>query len=393
MPRQARSEETLELEQLQTLASRLNAWLTQTAYPLWWEQGADHRHGGYHELLGLDGRPIAETPRRARVQSRQSYSYAMAGELGWPGPWREAAPHGLDYLISRYQRGDGEFCTLVSCDGRILDTSRLLYDQAFALLAMAWVYRVLPDRHDLKARAHALLGYIRQGRSHKAGGFVESSARRFMANPHMHLLEAALAWCEVESGTVWDTLADEIVELCLAKFIDREGGFLREFFDENWQPASGDAGHIIEPGHQFEWTWLIERWARMRDDGRAHAAALRLYEAGVRGVDPVRQVAVEELSDDFRMKRPRARLWAQTEHLKAALIMSENLQAEAREQALAQAYGAAVSLWNHLQTPTPGVWRDKVNPDGTFVEEPAPASSFYHIVCCISSLNSALGAL
>ncbi|TWB25999.1 hypothetical protein FBZ91_1477, partial [Nitrospirillum viridazoti] len=34
---------------------------------------------------------------------------------------------------------------------------------------------------------------------------------------------------------------------------------------------------------------------------------------------------------------------------------------------------------------------DRLNPDGTFVEEAAPASSFYHIVCAIQELDQALG--
>jgi mannose-6-phosphate isomerase len=31
-----------------------------------------------------------------------------------------------------------------------------------------------------------------------------------------------------------------------------------------------------------------------------------------------------------------------------------------------------------------------MNPDGTLVEEPAPASSFYHIVCAIAEMDQAL---
>jgi mannose/cellobiose epimerase-like protein (N-acyl-D-glucosamine 2-epimerase family) len=40
---------------------------------------------------------------------------------------------------------------------------------------------------------------------------------------------------------------------------------------------------------------------------------------------------------------------------------------------------------------TPGAWRDKYRPDGTFVDEAAPASSLYHIVAAISELVRAAG--
>jgi len=376
---------------LRALAAKFEQWLMDDALPLWWERGADHDCGGFHELLGQDGQPPPNLARRARVQSRQSYVYATAGMLGWSGPWQEAAPQGLDYLEKHYRRSDGQYCTLVSHDGVVLDETTLLYDQAFVLLAMAALQTALLDGVDFKNSAHTLLGRILQTRRHKAGGFVESAGYRFQSNPHMHLLEAALAWCDVDPGSLWDALADEIVALCLAKFVDAKGGFLREFFDENWLPHDGSPGHIVEPGHQFEWAWLLERWGRMRGDDRARAAARKMFAQGQRGIAKDRDVAVDELSDDFAVMRATARLWPQTERTKAALILSQSAPADQRETYLCEAYAAASALWRYLQTPMPGLWRDKLMPDGTFVEEPAPASSFYHIICCIASLRQTLG--
>jgi mannose-6-phosphate isomerase len=357
---------------------------------LWWERGADHSQGGFYELLGQDGLPPPNLARRARVQSRPRYVYATAGMLGWSGPWREAAPQGLDYLDQHYRRSDGQYCTLVSHDGAVLDETTLLYDQAFALLAMAAVQKALSEGVDFKNSADALLDRIFQTRRHKTGGFVESAGYRFQSNPHMHLLEAALAWCDVEPGSLWNRLADEIVSLCLAKFVDSKGGFLREFFDENWRPHDGSPGHVVEPGHQFEWAWLLERWGRMRGDDRARAAARKLFAQGQRGIAADRDVAIDELSDDFAVMRATARLWPQTERTKAALILSQSAPADQRETYLREAYAAASALWRYLQTPVSGLWRDKLMPDGTFVEEPAPASSFYHIICCIASLRQTL---
>lgn len=376
----------MSLQQLGQLASRLNEWLFESALPLWWEAGADHSRGGFEELLDLDGHPPPQVPRRARVQSRQSYVYATAGTMGWSGPWREAAPHGIDYLIRHYRQSDGQFCTLVSHDGEVKDSATLLYDQAFALLAMASVIRVLPERTDLRNAAHALYERTMQFRRHPAGGFVESASQRFHANPHMHFLEAALAWCEIEPGTFWDELADHIASLSLTKFIDQEGGFLREYFDENWNPAPGELGHVVEPGHQYEWAWLLDRWGKVRKNPNGRAAALRLYEAGLKGVDPVRDAAVHALSDDFKVTVPTARLWAQTERVKASVTLAE----PGDDAKIEQAVKATNTLLRYLDTPKPGLWRDRFEPGGTFAVEPAPASSFYHITCCIECLNRSL---
>jgi mannose-6-phosphate isomerase len=379
----------MNMQQLRELAERHNRWLVDCAYPMWWDRGADKVEGGYYELLGLDGVPPAGVSRRARVQPRQSYSYALAPQFGWNGPWQQAAQHGIDYLMRRYRREDGQFCTLASERGEVLDPTCLLYDQAFALLAMAAVFKAIPERRDLRELAHATFEVIRKLRLHPKGGFVEHGKNRFFANPHMHLLEALLAWNEIEPGTVWGTYADHIVELCRTKFIDPKGGFLREYFDEDWNAAPGAPGHVVEPGHQFEWAWLMARWGKMRGDATAIAVARRLFENGLRGIDPIRDAAVHELTDDFTVKVPSARLWAQTERVKAALILAQ----PGDDHLVGEAIKGAACLWRYLEVPLPGLWRDKFEPDGSFIIEPAPASSFYHIVLCIASLNEAVKAL
>ena len=81
------------------------------------------------------------------------------------------------------------------------------------------------------------------GRTSPGGlGFREAPPHPFQANAHMHLLEAALAWLETDGGAEWQALAAEIVDLALTRFIDRDTGFVREFFDCHWAPAEGEDG-------------------------------------------------------------------------------------------------------------------------------------------------------
>ena len=114
----------------------LKAWLTRHAYPLWWRAGADHAHGGFHDKLALTGAPVAG-PKRARVQARQAICYALAPEFGWTGPSRQAAAHGVDFLISRHRRSDGLYLATVNQAGEAMDDVVDLYDQAFVLFAFA----------------------------------------------------------------------------------------------------------------------------------------------------------------------------------------------------------------------------------------------------------------
>jgi len=345
-------------------------WLAAAALPLWASAGVDPGTGAFHEALSVEGRPVAG-PRRARVQARQAFVFASAAPLD--AGWAAVATRGYGFYRAHYRRDDGLFAVLADAAGRVLDDTPRLYEQAFSLLAMEALAQIGTDT---RADAEALLGGL-QALRHPAGGFRELTEHPFQANAHMHLLEATLAW-EARGGAAWRALSDEIVALAMTRFIDADGGFLREFFDADWRPAPGDDGRRVEPGHQFEWAWLLERWGVARGDAAARTAARTLVQRGLAGVDRQRGVAVNALTDDLRVSDPSARLWPQTEYLKAALIVGEE----------ADALTAANGLARYLDTPARGAWRDKLRPGGRFVEEPAPASSFYHLMVAIEALKA-----
>ena len=142
----------------------------------------------------------------------------------------------------------------------------MTYDQAFVLLAAAELHRY-DGAGAWDAKASVLLGRIQALRRDAAGGFSEEDGR-FLSNPHMHLFEACLGWMEADGGGLWSGLADEIAGLPLDQFFDAGKGVLREVFDARWSPVAGEAGDSVEPGHQFEWAWLLERWSRLAGDLR-----------------------------------------------------------------------------------------------------------------------------
>ena len=354
-------------------------WLRTAALPVWWSLGADRERGGFVEAIAQDGSP-QPAPRRGRVQGRMIFSFAQAGMMGWSGPWREAARHALAGMKADFLRPDGLVRTLVGLDGRPLDDTPHVYDQAFALLGLASLRQAGESADEALDLAHRLREGLEALR-HPAGGFQEAGDQPFQANAHMHLLEASLAWEEAgEAG--WSGLSDEIAGLALGAFIDHRG-VLSEFFDADWRRADGDDGRLVEPGHQFEWAWLLDRWGRARGRADGQLAARALHEAGRQGVDPRRACAVNALWQDLTVRDGWARLWPQTEFLKSALALGET------EDALQ----AAAGLRRYLDTPVRGLWRDRQGPTGGFAPGDAPATSLYHIVGAIRQLEDLSPAL
>jgi mannose/cellobiose epimerase-like protein (N-acyl-D-glucosamine 2-epimerase family) len=367
------------------ICETLKEWLIEDAYPIWWAHGVDRIHGGYHERLGFDGSAI-EVPRRARLHPRQMYAFSVADDLGWPGPGNDAVRHGYEFFAAHYRRPDGLYRALVAPDGSSLTQTAVLYDQAFALLGLAAVYDALGQDH-LRQAARELHDVLRDRLAHPLTGFDESSPRKLplLSNSHMHLLEAALAWMELDHEPRWRQLAAEIVELALHRFIEPSQGFIREYFDGVWGAAPGIEGRIIEPGHQFEWAWLLLRWSAQSRDERAAAAALRLIELGeTRCIDAARGVALNALLTSGAVHDARARLWPQAERLKAACIAAHTTR---EPQYWDMAVRAAQGVMKYLGTPIRGLWYDTMHPDGTFTDESVPASSLYHIVSAIAELD------
>ncbi len=363
----------------------LRHWLAHVACPLWASRGVDEVHGGFHELLGPEG-PLAGEPRRARVQVRQIYAFARATGLGWQGDAARLVERGWEYFFRHYRRADGLYRTLVAADGAVLDERALLYDQAFVLLALAETRRFLGPVSDLDAAAHALRLAIAQNFTHPGAGFAELGAGSLLLpNPHMHLLEAAQNWMAVSGEESWRALAEEIVALALDRLIDAGTGALFERTGGSWEaPADSVAAHV-EPGHQYEWAWLLLRWRGARSRA-AGAAAARLVQVGEQ--HGIRNgLAVMALNEQFIPCDGTARLWAQTERLKAALAMA---RFTGRQEYTVMALQALAALSRYLRGDVPGLWWDRVSVAGELVHEPAPASTLYHLVCAIGELGAAL---
>ena len=371
---------------LTTARENLRNWLFYSALPFWASMGVDRGFGGFVEALDLDG-AAPPTRRRMRVQPRQSFVFGRAGAMGWAGPWRVAIEIGFAGLAHRFARGDGLYRTLVDTDGQALDEVAYLYDHAFVLLALAWSSGVMDNA---EAKALSLLDQLTETFTHDRGGFCEVH-EAFLSNPHMHLLEAAMAWVENGASPRWRGLAGNLARLALEQLIDPQSGAIGEHYSADWSPSPGPAGALLEPGHQFEWAWLLARWARLGSDEAALHAARRLFAAGERGFDPARGVIVMQIDKSNLVIDPIARLWPQTEWLKAALIlMEESRDADERCFYEKQALAAVNAVDAFLLKDRPGLWRDKMTTDGGFVEEPAPASTLYHLIEAIRQLMASV---
>ena len=364
-------------------ADAARTWLLEKAAPLWSARGRTPS-GLFAERMTLAGEPD-ETYFRTFVQARHIYSFVQIGRLGWSGPWRDLVTETMELLLSRAKRRDGFFVHRMDADANPLDERADLYDQAFVLLALGTAAGALRQGAWLH-EAETLLDRIESEWRHASGGFREGEIvdpRIRRQNPHMHLLEAFLAAEKVSDLYRFHDAARSIADLAEGKFIDAKSGALLEYFTDDLEPVAGAEGRIAEPGHCFEWAWLFEQladrgWEAACSNSEGLTGFGRRY-----GIDAKRNVAINEVLTDGTVRDAKARLWPQTERLKAAVARFRRLGSEIEAREAAE---AARGLQQYLDVSIPGLWHDKLREDGTWIEELAPGSSLYHISCAYAEL-------
>lgn len=370
-------------DSIEDIACHARTWFFEAAAHLWKAE-----HGSevpfFPERLSIHGEKDA-CPHRLFVQARHVYSYCELGRLGWSGPWREMVEANVDFLIERGRRADGFYIHKFDHKGGVIDARADLYDQAFMLLALAYAGRAL-ERPELFLAAEDLGDALEKTWRLPHGGYYEGEIAvcpPYRQNPHMHLLECFIALHAATSEARWRRAAEHVAGLCSRAFIHSESGALLEYFDADLVAVAGDDNRVVEPGHCFEWAWLFETLAQWdMPDATRISDRLTVF-ARRHGLDRARGVTINGVRIDGRVLDPAARLWPQTERLKAALSRARRTCAsEERNEATA----AYASLLQYFNTPARGAWRDKLQADGSWIAEPAPGSSMYHITSALAEL-------
>lgn len=359
------------------------------ALPCWAVDGVCYQHGGSFEQLAGSGKPMAEMPRRVRVQSRQIYVYSHAHHLGWIDG-RETVENLLDYMkrggLGDTRKGERAGCAHTTRpDGSVIDARRDLYDQAFLLLGMGWAWKAFgieECRHYIEQTWNLIDTEMSAGN----GGWVEAvdadvSPRR-RQNPHMHLFEAFMELSVCLEDPVWLDRAGHIRDLFDRHFYDPLTGGIIEFFDSKWRPERALSARIIEPGHVAEWSWLLHRYGQLTGRDETEISRTLLGASERLGLNPNTGLLFDTVSSMGRGGK-RHRTWPQTEYIRA--LVGEALRGG---DVLDDITAAEIAFMTHFVEGCPtGIWVDQRDLEGNIIENRAPASTFYHILGAAIALS------
>jgi mannose-1-phosphate guanylyltransferase/mannose-6-phosphate isomerase len=357
-------------------------WLFEETLPLWSTRGVDDVRGGFHEALALDGSPLAK-PKRVRTMARQIYAFAVAKERGWDGPADSLVAHGIDFIARHGRSARGGWVRTLNTDGSVADGAEDAYDHACVLLALAHAHKAgNADAAILGRETFDFLdGHLEDG---KMTGFLETSEGEGLrrSNPHMHLLEAFLAWHAATGDRSYLRRAARIIDLFRSSFFDPESWTLGEYFGDDWKPAPGEKGDWTEPGHQFEWASLLVEFAAATGQKDLVAFARKLYASAIaNGLNRATGLAYAAVSRQGIPLALQSRSWPQTEAIKAAIALDGTGGPDLKPEIEARV--GRLFRWHIDPAPT-GLWIDQIDERGRATATEVPASIFYHLVAALT---------
>jgi mannose-6-phosphate isomerase len=355
-------------------------WITASALPFWAERGFDRQAGRFHERLDLTGAALA-LPHRAMVQARQIFVFAHAAEQGWAEDCADMAERAMAALLRDFAANDGDETSFAfaidPASGAVCAAQRDAYAHAFILFALAALHRLNGDAKLLDTADRTIRFVERRLTDPQHGGLFDAlpAPRVKRQNPHMHLLEALLFLEDAAPGRGYIERAAGLVALFERHFLHK--GMLLEYFEQDWSPTQRMAW---EPGHHFEWAWLLHEYAA-QTGAQPAAPANRLYDLAIAHGVAANGLVVDEIGADLVVMKSAHRLWPHTEAIKAAA--ARRREGDPAAHGFAEAMAARL-MGTFLKGPFPGGWIDHVGPGGAPIVDYVPASSLYHLLMAAS---------
>ena len=341
--------------------------------PLWQGPGWNADMALPYEALDAQHQPLPPQRYRAMACARQLYLFSsLIGQV--PGAEARAAALFRSLQQHFHDAEHGGWFYSIDPQGAPLDPRKDLYTHAFILFACAHYWDKVREPL-VESVLNAALEVIAQ-RFATGDGLYEASLDRDwssldsgpLQNPLMHLAEAFLATLSVREDI---DVQRALVDLCTAmqkRFIDPQQSVLME------KPL-GAVDNWFEPGHQFEWYFLLESSPLLRGSA-LHTSLDRAFTlTEQRGVDPQTGAVLAMLNLKGLAKDATQRIWAQAEYLRALTLRPDSQASVQRQlQALQQRFLHARG------------WFECRDEQGEVSRKDMPSTTPYHLATCYRGL-------
>ncbi|WP_339070615.1 AGE family epimerase/isomerase [Pseudomonas idahonensis] len=345
--------------------------------PLWQGPGWNPQLALPYEALDAEQRPLPPQRYRAMACARQLYLFSqLIGDAAAPFAEERAAALFRSLQRHFHDAEHGGWFYSIDADGAPLDRRKDLYTHAFILFACAHYWAKVREPL-VESVLNAALEVVALRFARGDGLYEASLAEDWsvlgsgpLQNPLMHLAEAFLAILAVREDAAVQTALLELCQAMQQQFIDPQHGVMLE------KPL-GAVDNWFEPGHQFEWFFLLDSSPLLRSNP-LHASLSRAFAfAEQLGVDPQSGAvcAMLDLQPGAPIKDATQRIWAQAEYLRALTLRADS-QAPLLRQLKAL----------HAHFLHAGGWNECLDASGAVSRRDMPSTTPYHLATCYRGL-------
>lgn len=353
-------------------AAALRTHYAQTVLPIWRGPGFNGTLQLPYEAVAADNHaPLPVARYRAMACARQLFVFSHAGEAAHAGQ--------LFHAMCRYFHDEkhGGWFYSIDAQGAPLDTSKDLYTHAFVIFACAHYAFATGDRDALRVVAET--ASLVQERFGSAAGLLHAALERDFStvrtgplqNPLMHLTEALLAAYEATGEPAYESTLAQLADAVAGSFVHAPTGAIAEL-------PLGSAANRLEPGHQFEWFYLVKRAGPVVAASGLEGHLSRAFDFAQRyGIDRTTGGVCAALDENGGVKDPTQRIWAQTEYLRALATRGRDEDLET----LALQIPRFQARFLHARG-----WYECVTPAGDVARADMPSTTPYHLATAYAAL-------
>ncbi|SEJ54011.1 AGE family epimerase/isomerase [Pseudomonas sp. NFR16] len=360
---------------LSALFAEVQQHFMRVVVPLWQGPGWNAEMALPFEALDAQHQPLPPQRYRAMACARQLFLFSsLIGHSAVPEAGERAAALFRSLQRHFHDAEHGGWFYSIDPQGAPLDRRKDLYTHAFIVFACAHYWGKVREPL-VESVLNAALTVIAERFADGDGLYESVLAEDWssldagpLQNPLMHLAEAFLATLEVREDA--DTLAalDALAQGMQRRFVDVELGVMLEKpleAGDNWS----------EPGHQFEWFYLLEASAHLRGTPLHGSLTTAFAHAQAQGVDKETGAVAAMLEVDGSVKDATQRIWAQAEYLRALTLRPGS------EDLLARQLDALQQRFLH-----PGGWNECLDSQGRISRSDMPSTTPYHLATCYLGL-------
>ena len=258
--------------------SKMSDWaeknVKENILPFWIDRVRDYERGGFHGTVMCDGTPVKDSSRLLVLNARILWSFSNAYRVFGTAVYKEMADEAYRYLTTYFEdKENGGYYFSVDCDGKPLETQKVVYTEAFVIYAFseyhratgheeaakkAWEIFELLEKYSIDTKYRGYIEQLSADWKYDASNVEtalnpEDSGGTKTMNTHLHLLEAYTCLLRINKDKKLVESMREMIDIMLSRIINTDINHFGMYFTDEWKSTVP----TISYGHDIEGTWLI----------------------------------------------------------------------------------------------------------------------------------------